>query len=179
MTGREGCVYNRVEYDRQLTARQGPRGVYGYHGKEEEFCAHTGSSILESPGRGGDRQRRQPERSPRGSSPWSPDPTAVERPPSRKLVAGLMAPTAGTILLDGEDITAMDITGRAKKGIAYAFQQPVRFKGVTVRDLLEIAAGRPWARRSCAACWARWGCAPGLCGPPGGRQPLRRREQAH
>ena len=58
-----------------------------------------------------------------------------------KLVAGLMAPTAGTILLDGEDITAMDITGRAKKGIAYAFQQPVRFKGVTVRDLLEIAAG--------------------------------------
>ena len=60
-----------------------------------------------------------------------------------KLVAGLMAPTAGRILLDGEDITAMDITGRAQKGIAYAFQQPVRFKGVTVRDLLEIAAGNP------------------------------------
>ena len=60
-----------------------------------------------------------------------------------KLVAGLMAPTAGRILLDGEDITAMDITGRAHKGIAYAFQQPVRFKGVTVRDLLEIAAGNP------------------------------------
>ena len=60
-----------------------------------------------------------------------------------KLVAGLMAPTAGRILLDGENITAMDITGRAQKGIAYAFQQPVRFKGVTVRDLLEIAAGNP------------------------------------
>ena len=58
-----------------------------------------------------------------------------------KLVAGLMAPTAGRILLDGEDITAVDITGRAQRGIAYAFQQPVRFKGVTVRDLLEIAAG--------------------------------------
>ena len=58
-----------------------------------------------------------------------------------KLVAGLASPTAGRILLDGEEITGLDITERAKRGIAYAFQQPVRFKGVTVRDLLEIAAG--------------------------------------
>ena len=58
-----------------------------------------------------------------------------------KLVAGLMAPTAGKILLDGEEITDLDITQRARRGIAYAFQQPVRFKGITVRDLLEIAAG--------------------------------------
>ena len=58
-----------------------------------------------------------------------------------KLVAGLALPTAGRILLDGEEITGLDITERAKRGIAYAFQQPVRFKGVTVRDLLEIAAG--------------------------------------
>ena len=58
-----------------------------------------------------------------------------------KLVAGLLAPSAGKILLDGEDITALDITQRARRGIAYAFQQPVRFKGVAVRDLLEIAAG--------------------------------------
>ena len=58
-----------------------------------------------------------------------------------KLVAGLAVPAAGRIMLDGEDITALDMTERARRGIAYAFQQPVRFKGVTVRDLLEIAAG--------------------------------------
>ena len=58
-----------------------------------------------------------------------------------KLVAGLLTPTAGKIMLDGEEITGLDITERARRGIAYAFQQPVRFKGVTVRDLLEIAAG--------------------------------------
>ncbi len=58
-----------------------------------------------------------------------------------KLIAGVEKPTSGQILLDGEDITALDITERAKKGVAYAFQQPVRFKGLTVRDLLELAAG--------------------------------------
>ena len=58
-----------------------------------------------------------------------------------KLVAGLMAPTAGRIMLDGDEITDLNITQRALRGIAYAFQQPVRFKGITVRDLLEIAAG--------------------------------------
>ena len=58
-----------------------------------------------------------------------------------KLIAGVEKPTSGRILLDGEDITGLDITERAKKGIAYAFQQPVRFKGLTVRDLLELAAG--------------------------------------
>lgn len=57
-----------------------------------------------------------------------------------KLIAGLETPTAGRILLDGEDITDADITTRSKKGIGYAFQQPVRFKGLTVRDLLELAA---------------------------------------
>jgi len=58
-----------------------------------------------------------------------------------KLIAGVVKPTSGQILLDGEDITELDITERAKRGIAYAFQQPVRFKGLTVRDLLELAAG--------------------------------------
>ena len=58
-----------------------------------------------------------------------------------KLIAGIETPNAGRILLDGEDITDLDVTGRAKKGIAFAFQQPVRFKGLTVRDLLELAAG--------------------------------------
>ncbi len=59
-----------------------------------------------------------------------------------KLIAGLYVPTQGNILLDGEDITGSDITERAKKGIAYAFQQPVRFKGITVRKLLQIASGK-------------------------------------
>ena len=59
-----------------------------------------------------------------------------------KLIAGLEKPTSGSIILDGEDITSLDITERAKKGISYAFQQPVRFKGITVRDLLELAAGK-------------------------------------
>ena len=58
-----------------------------------------------------------------------------------KLIAGLEKPAAGRILLDGEDITGLDITQRAKKGVAYAFQQPVRFKGLSVRDLLELEAG--------------------------------------
>lgn len=59
-----------------------------------------------------------------------------------KLIAGLEEPTSGNIILDGEDITSLDITERANKGISYAFQQPVRFNGITVRDLLELAAGK-------------------------------------
>lgn len=58
-----------------------------------------------------------------------------------KIVAGLVNPDTGRILLDGEDLTGLSITERAKKGVGYAFQQPVRFKGITVRDLLELAAG--------------------------------------
>ena len=58
-----------------------------------------------------------------------------------KLIAGLHTQTSGKIILDGKDISNLDITERARLGIAYAFQQPVRFKGLTVRDLLEIAAG--------------------------------------
>lgn len=59
-----------------------------------------------------------------------------------KLIAGLETPSAGRILLDGEDITPLDVTERARRGVGYAFQQPVRFKGLTVRDLLELASGR-------------------------------------
>lgn len=58
-----------------------------------------------------------------------------------KLIAGIKKPSGGQIILDGEDITEWDITKRAKNGIGYAFQQPVRFKGLTVKDLLELAAG--------------------------------------
>lgn len=59
-----------------------------------------------------------------------------------KIVAGILKPTEGKILLDGEDITDLDITERANKGIGYAFQQPVRFKGLKVRDLMSLAAGK-------------------------------------
>ncbi len=57
-----------------------------------------------------------------------------------KIIAGLYMPDKGQILLGGEDITGCSVTERAKKGIAYAFQQPVRFKGITVKNLLEISA---------------------------------------
>ena len=60
-----------------------------------------------------------------------------------KLIMGLAAPTGGQILLDGEDITGLSITDRAKRGISYSFQQPPRFKGMKVSDLLTIAAGKP------------------------------------
>lgn len=59
-----------------------------------------------------------------------------------KVIAGIVAPTEGRIYFDGEDITELSVTERARKGISYAFQQPVRFKGLTVRDLINIAAGK-------------------------------------
>ena len=59
-----------------------------------------------------------------------------------RIIAGVVKPTSGKIFLDGEDITDMSITDRAKKGISFALQQPVRFKGITVRDLITLAAGR-------------------------------------
>lgn len=58
-----------------------------------------------------------------------------------KLIAGIEKPASGKIYFDGEDITEDDVTVRARKGIAFAFQQPVKFKGLTVRDLLDLAAG--------------------------------------
>ena len=51
-----------------------------------------------------------------------------------KIIAGIIKPTAGKIYFDGEDITDLGITERANKGISFAFQQPVRFKGITVKD---------------------------------------------
>lgn len=59
-----------------------------------------------------------------------------------KMIAGIIKPTEGQILLDGEDITELSITERAKKGISFAFQQPVRFKGLTVMDMIRLAAGK-------------------------------------
>lgn len=59
-----------------------------------------------------------------------------------KVIAGILVPTSGKILLDGEDITNLSITERAKHGVSFAFQQPVRFKGLTVKDLMALAAGK-------------------------------------
>ncbi len=59
-----------------------------------------------------------------------------------KIIAGILTPTEGRIFLDGQDITHLSITERAKLGVSYAFQQPVRFKGITVRDLINMAAGK-------------------------------------
>ena len=59
-----------------------------------------------------------------------------------KIIAGIYTPTAGRLLLDGEDITGLSVTERARRGISYAFQQPVRFKGLRVGDLMNLAAGK-------------------------------------
>ena len=58
-----------------------------------------------------------------------------------KIIMGLVTPTEGQILWNGQDVTHMTITERAKLGISYGFQQPPRFKGLTVRNLLTIASG--------------------------------------
>ena len=58
-----------------------------------------------------------------------------------RLISGVAIPTGGRIIFDGKDITKLGITERAKLGIGYALQQPVRFKGIDVKDLLRIAAG--------------------------------------
>lgn len=59
-----------------------------------------------------------------------------------KIIAGINKPTSGKIMLDGEDITDLSVTDRAKMGISFAFQQPVRFKGITVKDLIALASGK-------------------------------------
>lgn len=59
-----------------------------------------------------------------------------------KVIMGIQQPSKGQILLDGKDITNLSVTERAHLGIGFAFQQPVRFKGLTVKDLISLAAGR-------------------------------------
>ena len=58
-----------------------------------------------------------------------------------KIIAGIYTPDCGQIILDGVDITNMNITERSRAGISFAFQQPVKFKGITVKDLISLAAG--------------------------------------
>ena len=64
-----------------------------------------------------------------------------------KIIMGLVKPTAGQILWNGQDITDLGITERARLGISYGFQQPPRFKGLKVRDLLSLASGRENLKR--------------------------------
>ena len=59
-----------------------------------------------------------------------------------KIIMGIIKPTSGRIIFDGKDVTDLSVTDRAKAGISFAFQQPVKFKGITVTDLIEIASGR-------------------------------------
>ena len=68
-----------------------------------------------------------------------------------KTIMGLYQPTGGQILWNGTDITNMTITERAKLGISYGFQQPPRFKGMRVRDLLELASGTKLTRDECCS----------------------------
>ena len=65
-----------------------------------------------------------------------------------KTIMGINRPTGGRILWNGTDITNMDITGRARLGVSYGFQQPPRFKGLRVRDLLALASGNKWLSRT-------------------------------
>lgn len=68
-----------------------------------------------------------------------------------RLIMGIERPTSGKIVFNGTDITNMDITGRARLGIGYAFQQPARFKGMTVRRLLSLAHGSELPEDECCA----------------------------
>ena len=71
-------------------------------------------------------------------------PNGGGKSPLAKLIVGIEKPTSGQILFNGEDITEKSITERAKMGISFAFQQPVRFKGIQVLDLIRMAAGRSY-----------------------------------
>lgn len=68
-----------------------------------------------------------------------------------KIIMGIEKPTEGQIILNGKDITNLDITERAKLGIGYAFQHPPRFKGLTVRRLLSLAHGKDLPEDECCA----------------------------
>lgn len=59
-----------------------------------------------------------------------------------KLLMGILTPTSGQIIFNGKDITNLNITERANLGMAYAFQQPVVFKGITVKKMLDLASGK-------------------------------------
>ena len=66
-----------------------------------------------------------------------------------RIIAGIYKPDSGKIIYDGNDITDMSITDRARAGISFAFQQPVKFKGITVKDLITLAAGDMSTAQAC------------------------------
>ncbi|MBQ4313146.1 MAG: ATP-binding cassette domain-containing protein, partial [Clostridia bacterium] len=68
-----------------------------------------------------------------------------------RLIMGIERPTSGKIIFDGTDITDMSITERARMGLGYAFQQPPRFKGLTVRRLLSLAHGSELPEDECCS----------------------------
>lgn len=74
-----------------------------------------------------------------------------------KLIAGIELPDSGSMMLDGEELATLDTTARALKGISFAFQQPVRFKGITVRNLLTLANGKPMSEEELTELLARVG----------------------
>ncbi len=74
-----------------------------------------------------------------------------------RLIMGLEKPTSGSIVYNGTDITDMSVTDRAKLGIGYAFQQPPRFKGLTVMKLLSLSAGKDLTEKECCAYLSRVG----------------------
>ncbi len=76
-----------------------------------------------------------------------------------KMLMGFARPTSGKIIFNGEDITGMSITDRARKGFTIAFQQPVRFKGITVKKLLELSSGKKLDTDAMCECLS----AVGLC----------------
>ena len=80
-----------------------------------------------------------------------------------KLIACIYTPTSGKILLGGVDITDLSITERARMGISFAFQQPVRFKGLTVKDLISLAAGTKEGKKISAAAACAYLSEVGLC----------------
>ncbi|MDO5601252.1 MAG: ATP-binding cassette domain-containing protein [Oscillospiraceae bacterium] len=77
-----------------------------------------------------------------------------------RIIMGLEKPTAGQIIFDGKDITGLSISERAKLGVGYAFQQPPRFKGMTVRQLLKLARGSALTECECCNLLSKVG----LCG---------------
>ena len=77
-----------------------------------------------------------------------------------QIIMGIKSPTTGQLILNGEDITPLSITERAKRGIAFSFQQPVKFKGITVYDLLNIACGELISKQQARAYLAKVGLEP-------------------
>ena len=77
-----------------------------------------------------------------------------------QIIMGIKTPTTGRLVLSGEDITPLSITERARRGIAFSFQQPVKFKGITVYDLLNIASGELISQQQAEAYLAKVGLTP-------------------